>query len=199
MSENQALLDRVRTGEANAVAEFAESHRKQLAAYITRQLGAALKAKLEADDIVQEAVLRAVRSPQLFIGSDRDPFGTLCHVAHEAIVDAHRKLIEAQKRSANREVPLDGSPREDGGGGLIHLMAASITSPSRAFSRNERELRMYDALAELPETERDALRLRYIDGMATKDIATKLGKTDGAVRVMLSRSLDRLQQKLGER
>jgi RNA polymerase sigma-70 factor (ECF subfamily) len=200
MSDDDALLARVRTGDADAIAEFAEARRRQLSAYVGNQLGAALRAKIEVDDLVQEATLRAVRSPQLFRESERDPFGVLCHLAHESIVDAHRRLIEAQKRAAGREVPLAGGPTssEGGGGGLINLLIASITTPSRAFSRNQREMRMFDALAELPETDREALRLRYVEGLPTKEIAAKLGKSDGAIRVLLSRAVDKLQQILGE-
>ncbi len=199
MSDEEAIVKRLRGGDVDAVAEFAELRRRQLSAYVDHQLGIALRAKVEVDDLVQEAVIRAVKSPQLFVGTDRDPFSTLCHLAHEAIVDAHRKLIEAQKRAAGREVPLGGSPTSsEGGGGMINLLCASITTPSRAFSRNEREIRMFDALAELAESDREALRLRYVDGLPTKEIAAKLGKTDGAIRVLLSRAVDKLQQKLGD-
>jgi RNA polymerase sigma-70 factor (ECF subfamily) len=200
MSDDDAILARVRTGDGEAIAEFAQARRRQLSAYVDNQLGSALRAKVEVDDLVQDAVLRAVRSPQLFQSGERDPFGVLCHLAQEAIIDAHRRLIEAQKRAAGREVPLSGGPTstEGGGGGLINLLVASITTPSRAFSRNQRELQMFDALAELPETDREALRLRYVEGLPTKEIAAKLGKSDGAVRVMLSRAVDKLQQMLGE-
>ena len=56
---------------------------------------------------------------------------------------------------------------------------------------------MFEALASLPEEQREALRLRYAEGLATKEIAARLGKSDGAMRVMLTRSLDRLQRILG--
>ena len=48
---------------------------------------------------------------------------------------------------------------------------------------------MYAGLAELPEEQREALRLRYLEGLPSKEIAARLGKTDGAVRVMLTRAL----------
>ncbi len=51
-----------------------------------------------------------------------------------------------------------------------------------------------EALANLPEEQREALRLRYYENMPSKDIAEKLGKTDGAIRVMLTRALDKLQK-----
>lgn len=194
------LMLRVRGGEPTAVAELAEARRPQLLVYVARQLGYALRAKVEPDDIVQDAVIRAVRHPHLFTAAERDPFGVLCHLAQEAIVDAHRRYIDAQKRDAGREVPLQGgSSNSTEGGGLLGLLVASITTPSKAFSRDEKEIRMWEALGTLPEEQREALRLRYVDGLPTKDIAAKLRKTDGAVRVMLTRSLDKLQQILGEK
>ena len=57
---------------------------------------------------------------------------------------------------------------------------------------------MLAALDTLPEEQREALRLRYLIGLPSKEIAAKLGKSDGAMRVMLSRSLAKLQEMLAE-
>ncbi len=38
--------------------------------------------------------------------------------------------------------------------------------------------------------------MRYLEGLPSKEIAAKLDKTDGAVRVMLSRGIGRLQMLL---
>jgi RNA polymerase sigma-70 factor (ECF subfamily) len=58
-------------------------------------------------------------------------------------------------------------------------------------------VKLLEALATLPEDQREALKLRYVDGLASKDIAARLGKSDGSIRVMLSRALSRLNQILG--
>ena len=71
-----------------------------------------------------------------------------------------------------------------------------MTTPSQAFSRDQKQLRMLAALDTLPDEQREALRLRYLIGLPSKEIAQKLGKSDGAVRVMLSRGLSRLQDLL---
>jgi hypothetical protein len=39
---------------------------------------------------------------------------------------------------------------------------------------------------------------RYVDGLTTKDSAGRIGKSDVAVRVMLSRTVQKLQQRLGK-
>jgi len=72
-----------------------------------------------------------------------------------------------------------------------------MTTASKAFSRNQREMKLMTALEQLPEDQREALRLRYVEGLQSKEIAERIGKSDGAVRVMLSRSLSKLQEILG--
>lgn len=57
------------------------------------------------------------------------------------------------------------------------------------------EIRKYldQALAELDEVKRKILLMRYYDDMKTKDIADALGMTPSNVRVILTRTLHRLQ------
>ena len=197
MENDDPLVARVRAGDATALADFLQTKRVPLLAYIERQLGAALRRKLEPEDIFQEASAEAVRSLPMVDLSQRDPFGWLCQIAERRIIDAHRKFFAAQKRDAGREVPL-GSPGGDTQhAALVDLLVASMTTPTQAVSRNQKEVLLFQALATLPADQREALRLRYLEGLPSKDIAVKLGKTDGAVRVMLTRSLARLQEILG--
>lgn len=194
---DEDLVSRVKAHDAGALAEYLVEVRKPLLAFIERQLGANLRRKIEVEDIFQEASVEAVRSHGAASFDHREPFSWLCQIAERRIVDAHRRFFGAEKRDAGREVPL-GTP---GGGtqhaAIVDLLVASMTSPTQALSRKGREARLFEALASLPEQQREALRLRYAEGLPTKDIAGRLGKSDGAVRVMLTRSLDRMQQILG--
>ena len=192
------LSQRVRRRDPQALAEFLQSHRPQLMAFIERQLGAALRRKVESDDVFQETSAEAVRAlPATDLG-DRDPFSWLCQIAERRIIDLHRRFFDAQKRDAAREVALGSGGSETGQAGLINMLVASMTTPSKAFSRNAREACLQQALAQLPEDQREALRLRYVESLPSKEIASRLGKTDAAVRVMLTRSLKKLQSLLGE-
>ena len=172
----------------------------QLMAFIDRRLGAALRRKIEPEDLFQEVSAESLRSLGEVDLKERDPFNWLCQVAERRIIDAHRRFFGSQKRDAGREVSLNAG----GGGststsrpGLINLLVASMTSASAAFSRDQKQMRLLAALEKLPEEHREALRLRYLENMPSKEIAERLGKTDGAVRVMLTRSLAKLQQILG--
>lgn len=196
MDENE-LIERIRRKEAEALAAYLQLRQPQLLAYIQGQLGARLKRKVEPEDLLQEVSAEAVRSLPAMNLAERDPFGWLCQLAQRRIIDAHRRFFGAQKRDAGREISLAAPTDESSRSPLENLLAASMTTASQAFSRNQREIRLLAALEALPADQREALRLRYVEGLPSKEIADRLGKSDGAVRVMLTRSLAKLQTLLG--
>jgi len=81
-------------------------------------------------------------------------------------------------------------------GGFIDLLVVSMTSPSGALFRNQRALRLQEALKNLSEESQQALKLRYVEGLPSREIAARLQRTDGATRVLLTRSLAKLQELL---
>jgi RNA polymerase sigma-70 factor (ECF subfamily) len=192
-------IRRIHERDVQALAGFITAHRPQLMAFIERQLGAALRRKIEPDDVFQEASAEAVRALPMAELGDRDPFSWMCQIAEHRIIDLHRRHFGAQKRDAAREVSL-GSPggTDSQPAGLINLLVASLTTPSQAFSRNAREARLLEALNKLPSDQQSALRMRYIEDLPSKQIAERLGKSDAAVRVMLTRSLKKLHELLGD-
>jgi RNA polymerase sigma-70 factor (ECF subfamily) len=192
------LLQRLQVGDQAALAEFIELRRAPLTAYIQRQLGVQLRRKIEPDDVFQEMSAEALRALPGAEFSSRDPFGWLCQIAERKIIDLHRKHFDAQKRDAAREVPLAAPSSDERRHGLIELLVASFTTPSAAFSRNIREDRLQNALRQLPQEQQEALRLRYVENQPSKEIAERLKKSDAAIRVMLTRSLKRLQELLAD-
>jgi RNA polymerase sigma-70 factor, ECF subfamily len=188
------LIAKVRSRDPAALAELIEHRRPALLAFVERRLGAELRGKLEPQDVLQELAVKALRElPQTDL-RDRDPFGWLCHLSEQCIVDSHRRFA-ADKRAAGREIPgnvrLDGKSQD-----LIALLAASLTSPSQAVMRDERQQQLDEVLASFPGEQREALRLRYGEGLSTKDVASRLNKTEVATRVLLSRLVHRLQELL---
>ena len=190
----ELLVTRLKSGEQEALAEFIERRRPQLTAFVERNLSDALRRKVEAADILQEVSVCAVNSLPEIPLEERDPFSWLCQLAERRIIDAHRRYFGAQKRAGDKERALEARGDNSQQAGFIDMLAASMTTPSRAFSRNQKELKLIVALESLPEEARTALQMRYVQNLPSKEIAEKLGKTDGATRVLLTRSLNRLQQ-----
>lgn len=196
MSEPDDLAARVRTKNPDALAAFITQREPALLAFVERRLGSALRGKVETQDVLQDVSVKALRALPETDFTTLEPFGWLCHLAEQCIVDAHRHF-SAGKRESAREMP-GNVPVGEGSQDLVALLAASMTTPTQAVVRNEREQRLLDALATFPEDHREVLRLRYVDGLSTKDIAARVGKTDVAIRVLLSRLIHRLQELLEE-
>ncbi|MGI9516750.1 MAG: RNA polymerase sigma factor [Pirellulaceae bacterium] len=193
--ENE-LIARINEGDQDAMAEYLQFRRGDLLAVILNKMGMALRNKIEADDIYQEVAAGAVQNMNELDFSERGPFGWLCEMAQRRIVDAERKF-SAQKRAKHREVGIHGSP-EQSQVGLVNLLVASITSPSQAFSRNQKEFKLIHAMEQMPEDQRRVLHMRYGEGRPTKEIAESIGKTDGATRVLLTRALKKLKDMVEE-
>jgi RNA polymerase sigma-70 factor (ECF subfamily) len=119
-------------------------------------------------------------------------------VAERRIVDAHRHHFDAQKRAAGKERALDAPAGGNGEGGLVNMLVKSMTTPSAAFSRNAREARLQEAIAGLKEDQREAIRLKYLENRPSREIAELLGKSDAAIRVMLTRTMKQLHELLVE-
>jgi RNA polymerase sigma-70 factor (ECF subfamily) len=179
------------------LAELLETKRPQLLAYVERRLGAALRRRVEPADILQEVAVAALHAWPAGGPQGRDPFGWLCQLAEQRIVDAHRYHVAARKRSTNREVSGHVKASPEASRELIDLLAVSMSTPSMKAVRSERQKALESAVAQLPPEARDAIRWRYGEGLPTKEIAERMGKTDGAVRVLLTRTLQKLQQMLG--
>jgi RNA polymerase sigma-70 factor (ECF subfamily) len=175
-------------GDAVPLSEVLESRRPALLAFIERRLGPALRGKVEPQDIVQEVAVKALREAQT---NPADAFSWLCRLAEQCIIDGHRHFA-AGKRAVGREQAGQVASGEDGQD-LVAMLSASMTSPSVAAVRNERQLQLDRAVATLPEDQREVLRLRYGEGLGTREIASRLDKTDVGVRVLLSRILQRLR------
>ncbi len=181
---------------STALVKVLSGRRGELLRFIESRLGSALRRKVEPEDIFQEVSAEALRSWPTVARQQSDCFGWLCSLVEWRIIDAYRHFFAAQKRDAAREVSAGPTSEEQSRRAVVDLLAATMTTASQVFSRNERELRLMQALVQLTGEQREAVRLRYFEGMPSKQIAERMGKTDGSVRVLLTRSLGRLQELL---
>lgn len=196
MSTPDELRDRLQAGDTSALSDYLLAYRPQLLAFIERRLGESLRRRVEAEDIFQEMAKSAWEYLPRTDLSDRDPFGWCCQLAEQRLIDAARKA-QAGKRDAGREVGLN-TPAGDTSNEWVSILAASITSPSHAATRAERNAQLQSAITELPEDVRQILRWRYVENLPTKEIAAKTGRTDGAIRVLLTRTIHKLQALMSE-
>jgi RNA polymerase sigma-70 factor (ECF subfamily) len=193
------LIERIKQRDAASLANYIERNRGQLAGFLRSITGDHLLAVVELDDLIQEVSTAALTSLETAPFDQYEPMQWLQQIARRRVVDAHRFHFDAKRRDAGRQRSIHAAGNADASVmGLEQLLAASMTSPSAAVSQDIRLSRMQHAIEGLPDEQKDAIRMRYAEGLPTKQIAEKLGKTDVAVRVLLSRSMRQLEKQLAD-
>jgi len=151
----------------------------------------------EASDLVQNTFLAACSQHEQFRGKSKGELGAwLKQILRNQVIDGYRQQRRL-KRDVSRQVPLDGG-LDDSFARADAWLAAAQSSPSQRVSRKEELVRLADALAELPEAQREAIVLRHLQGATLADVAKRLGRTEGAVAGLLQRGLKQLRQRLDD-
>jgi RNA polymerase sigma-70 factor (ECF subfamily) len=75
-------------------------------------------------------------------------------------------------------------------------LAADDSSPSQRVLWEERMLELAEALARLPEDQRTALELRYLEGLSVAEICGRMGRGTSSVANLLYRGLKALRERL---
>jgi RNA polymerase sigma-70 factor (ECF subfamily) len=199
MTDSDELIQRVKNRDHEALAAYIDHSRAQLAGFLRAITGEHLLAIVEVDDLIQEVSTAALTGLDSAPLDQYEPMQWLQQIARRRVVDAHRFHFGAQRRDAGRQQSMHaGGGADSSAMGFEQLLAASMTSPSAAVSRDVRMVRMQAAIQELGDEQQTAVQMRYAQGLPTKQIAEKLGKTDVAVRVLLSRSMRQLEKLLDD-
>jgi RNA polymerase sigma factor (sigma-70 family) len=130
----------------------------------------------DADDVVQEAFLRAFRGFDRLRGSDVKAW--LLTIVRNCHASAHR---QQQRRAA---VPLPGEDEEPAGGAL----AAPGPDPESASIGADEQRTLDRLIAALPDEHREVLLLREMEEMSYREIAAVTGLPIGTVMSRLARA-----------
>jgi RNA polymerase sigma-70 factor (ECF subfamily) len=189
------LLEQARRGDWEALGRLLEAQRAALHRLAERQLDGRVAVRVDASDIIQQTFLEAHRSFPQFAGSDaRDLAAWLQGILDHKVAGAIRDHTLLQKRSVCREQSLDDS--HGGGMPLKQALDAGQSSPSQKAMRGEEAQRLTQALTSLPDDQREAVRLRHLEGWALDDIARHLGRTPGSTAGLIKRGMKALRRRL---
>jgi len=174
-----------------------EACRDYLSVLARLHLGARLRAKLDASDIVQQTILRAHGSQDQFRGkSEAEWLGWLRAILANVLCSVVREY-DAAARSVGRERPIE-SDLEQSSARLERILVADQSSPSATVMRAEELVRLAQALMRLPNDQRIAVELHHLRGMPVAVVADEMRRTRPAVVGLLFRGLKRLRELLCE-
>jgi RNA polymerase sigma-70 factor (ECF subfamily) len=172
-----------------------ERFRSYLVLLARARLDRKVQAKLDASDVVQQTLLEAHQAIESFRGeSVAAQAAWLRQILARNLANAVRDL-NRDKRDVSRERSLQAT-LDESASQLEGWLAADQSTPSQQAERHERALLLAQALAELPEQQREAVVLRHFHGCSLVEIAEELSTTTAAVTGLLHRGLKNLRQAL---
>jgi RNA polymerase sigma factor (sigma-70 family) len=134
----------------------------------------------DAEDVLLEVFLAALEDKALFLSlSEQKQVAWLRRVALNKCIDQHRR---AQRRPA---VPLEKTQNT--------LYEREDHSPEQVVLRQEERALLRTRLSALSDLQREVLHLRFTYNLPCAEIARLMHKKEGAIRTLLSRSLNRLR------
>jgi RNA polymerase sigma-70 factor, ECF subfamily len=201
MVHDDAWLDRLiaeaRFGDEAVRGRLLELYRSYLRLVARSLIGGALRVKLDASDLVQETFLKAHRDFGRFAGgTERELVAWLRQILVHSLanqVKHHRRQARDHQRQESLERLLEQSSL------MAQLaLASQVPSPSEAASRREQAVLLADAVDRLPPDHREAFVLRTLEHVPFEEVAVRMGRSIGAVRMLWARALKKLNQMLTE-
>jgi len=182
-------VERTLAGEREAYRVLVERHSRRVYQLAYRMSGNAH----DAEEIVQEAFLRAYQKLQQFAGNAN--FGTWVYrIAANYAIDRMRQRKSEDARHAPVSNPLEDGVEVD----PINQLHDTRPSPERLAGNVELAKRMQLALAALTPAERTAIVMRHWDGCAIEEIATVLKSSSNAAKNTVFRAVQKLRHALEE-
>jgi RNA polymerase sigma-70 factor (ECF subfamily) len=172
-----------------------ERFRPYLCLLARLQLDPRWQRKVDASDVVQQALLQAYQGLKGFRGrTDAELTAWLQQILARCLSHALRDLSRGRRDPA-RECSLEAAV-EASSARLEAWLVAEQPSPSQLALDNEQAVRLAEALAALPEAQREAIVLHYWQDWPVAEIARHLGRTVPAVAGLLKRGLQQLRTRL---
>src|SRR5262249_9695075 len=158
-------------------------------------LPAPLRGQLGSSDLVQQSLLQAHRKRKQFRGHSEAEFRAwLRAILARLLAEAARRCRPAQPgRPQSLERALADASQL-----LARWRAADESSASQGLRRQERLLELAEALGRLPEDQRIALELRYLQGLSVGEVCRRMGRGTPSVANLLYRGLNALRERLGD-
>jgi len=190
------LALRAKQGDEKALSALLEQAGQELHGYIEAQIATRFRGKFDAEDVLQVTFLEAfLRIGSLDVRGPGSFAAWIRRIADNNLCDAIRELEREKRPPPARRVECVG--RDGSYVALVEQIAAATSTASRECAHEELRQGVDTALRALPTEYETALRLFELEGLSGEDVARRMGRSHGAVRMMLARARERLAEVLG--
>ena len=175
-SADERLLVEAAQGDPAKFEALYELHFERVYGFVAGRL----HDRATAQDVTSEVFHKALASLPSYEWRGVPFVAWLLRIAANAVADQHKR--------AAREFPSPEDPPD-------RAKDASLQATELRVIENR--ARLFRLVGQLPETQRRVVHQRFVEQRSIREIAERLGKTEGAIKQLQLRALERLRAQMG--
>ena len=195
---DEELIKRAVSGEAEALSVLLERHGPPAAASL--EIARKWRSMVAPDDVMQVTYLEAFLRISDFVpsGAGWGPSfaAWLRRIAENNLRDAIKELGRDKRPPVDKRVQ---NASDQSYADLVQNLAGPGGTPSGEAAVREAVGFVERALERLPPDYERVIRLYELDGRSIREVGEAIGRSEGAVKMLLSRARDHLREALGSR
>lgn len=161
-----------------------------------REIDSRFHGKFSVSDAVQQTMVEAWKGWENCRGeTEAQRRAWLRQILAYQLARLARQYAGTQKRDIAREANLEQSLAQSAAR-LEDVLPADVSSPSNRAIRDEQQLQLAAALERLPDDYRVVIILRHIEDLPYSEIARRMKRSEGAVRMLWVRALAQLRNEV---
>lgn len=189
------LVQQAAAGDAASMECLLLRYDSHLLRFVDRRLPQEMRRWVEPRDIIQDVHFEVFRGLGEFRATDiHGALQWLLRIARSRMVDTVRMYHAAKRDSRTMRQTTRASDRPITA--LLQELLVYERTPSRSAVAHELLRALQQSLERLPADYRQALHLRYMEGLSVEEAASRMSRTEGAVRMLCSRGLTQLRTDL---
>jgi RNA polymerase sigma-70 factor (ECF subfamily) len=186
---DELLIERVKKGDIAAYNDIVARYYDRIFARVSQLL----KNKQDAEEVTQDAFIRAQRGLDSFRGDAS--FSTWLYQIATNL--AHNRYWYWFRRKRDQSISLDQPLGEDGDLTLENLMPSEGENPAEATVTQEFVDRVSECMHDLNEKHKEVLILRNVKNLSYDEIAEQLEISVGTVKSRIARARESLREQMG--
>lgn len=186
---DELLIQRIKQGETAAYNDMVDRYWDR----IFSRVHSLLKNKQDAEEVTQDAFIRAHRGLENFRGDAS--FSTWLYQIATNL--AHNRYWYWFRRKRDQSISLDQPIGDEGDMTLENVMPAEGESPAEAAVTQEFMDRVTECMTGLNDKHREVLLLRNVHNLSYEEIANQLQISVGTVKSRIARARESLRELMG--
>jgi RNA polymerase sigma-70 factor, ECF subfamily len=196
----EVLVDRIKSGEAEALPELFARRRKRLRRMIRLRLDQRLQGRVDPEDVLEQAFRDVLQQAREYLAEPKvSPFVWMRQLTNRRLADVQRRLFASGSPDVGQEISLVQGPLpEVSSVSLAAMLLGQFSQPVHEAQHVAKQMRVQEALKQMRPVDREVLVLRHFEMLNNDETAEVLGLPRSEISRHYLRALKAIKDFVGD-